>query len=235
MPLPGLADCDQTLPPADAGGSPGRVPETLPCPRLAVQSGRLTWASEPAAWSRPFAGRQVRCRLNRRAAVATSLQSTRDIHPRLPYGRPIKASEVGSFPYSLNCLYGRRTEASRDRSARPKFRDCSRLPWWRSSLACLSSAVQLDRTARGWLKAADYATSSAAPTSPAAYLAPARLHRPAASSPPHTSPGRCRWRRIGSSASSSFPPAPQSCGYAATSIHAPGTAHAIAARGVSSV
>ena len=79
--LPKHADCGPSSPPAHAGGSLGRVPETLPCPRLADQSGRLTWASEAAAWSRRVAGRQVRCRLNRRAAVATSLRSTRDKIP----------------------------------------------------------------------------------------------------------------------------------------------------------
>ena len=95
----------------EKGGTRDRVPETPPCPLLAVQSGRLTWASGSAAWSRRFAGRQVRCRLNRRAAVATSLQTppaisarrptTRDKkNPRIPYGRPIKSGEVGRFPYS---------------------------------------------------------------------------------------------------------------------------------------
>jgi hypothetical protein len=79
------------------------------------KTSRLTWASEAAARPRRFAGRQVRCRLNRRAAVATSLSSTRaKKNPRLPCSRPIKSSEVGSFTYRSNDLYGRRTEASRD-------------------------------------------------------------------------------------------------------------------------
>jgi hypothetical protein len=46
------------------------------------KASRLTWASEAAAWSRQFAGRQVRCRLNRRAAVASSLPTP----PRLARG-----------------------------------------------------------------------------------------------------------------------------------------------------
>jgi hypothetical protein len=105
-PWPESADC---VPERASRGSVrtamGRVPETSPCPLSAVQNGRLTWASEPAARSRRLAGRQVRCRLGRRAAVAMSLRtppavgvrrrSTRDKNPRLPYGRPIKASEVG--------------------------------------------------------------------------------------------------------------------------------------------
>lgn len=65
------------------------------------KTSRLTWASKAAAWSCFFAGRQVRCRLNRRAAVARSLSSTRDKNPRSPYGRPIKRNEVGRFPQSF--------------------------------------------------------------------------------------------------------------------------------------
>ena len=84
----------------EKGGTRDRVPETPPCPRLADQSGRLTWASERRRGHASSAGRQVRCRLNRRAAVATSLPSTRDKYPRTPCGRPIKASEVGNFPHS---------------------------------------------------------------------------------------------------------------------------------------
>jgi len=118
LPLPGLADCDQTLLPLTREARLVASQKLHRSPGWPCKASRLTWASEPAAWSRQFAGRQVRCRLNRRAAVATSLRSTRVINPRLPYGRPIKASEVGNFPYRSINLYGRRTEASRDRSSR---------------------------------------------------------------------------------------------------------------------
>jgi hypothetical protein len=105
------------------------------------------------AESRRFAGHQVRCQLNRRAAVATSLRtppalgarrrSTREKNPHLPYGRPIEASEVGSLPLFIpvreNQVCG--THGSMAESLlteRSKIRVCSRLPRCPSSLACLS-------------------------------------------------------------------------------------------------
>jgi len=130
-----------------------RVPETLPCPRLAVQNSRLTWASGQAAWSRRVAGRQVRCRLQaegRRRNVSSddrsppsAASSTRDENPRGPCGRPIKTTRSGWARTPSEC--GGRMEASRNRSLRnvPKFA-FSRgflggVPPWRASVRRSSS------------------------------------------------------------------------------------------------
>jgi hypothetical protein len=134
----------------------GRVPETPPCPLLADQSGRLTWASERAAWSRHFAGRQVRCWLNRRAAVATSLRTlalrrgpgmvstTRSVVQlviRFPAYRTAGQSKRRGREFTVLRVGVRVTHGSITESLlaeRSKIRVFSRLPWWRSSLACLS-------------------------------------------------------------------------------------------------
>ena len=134
--LPRHADCD---PKWIASQKLHRAP-CWPC-----KASRLTWASEAAAWSRQFAGRQVRCRLNRRAAVASSLQATRDKNPRLPYGRPIKTSEVGSFPHSAS-ESGRRTEASRNRSFYRAFQNARLLA--ASLVAFVPGVPQLGCAAR---------------------------------------------------------------------------------------
>jgi len=119
-------------------------------PAWPFKASRLTWASEKAARSRPFAGREVRCRLKRRAAVASSLQATRA--NKNPRGRrPANQAQQGrEFPHTWQHLCG---DARKHHEIAPSGAS-QRLRFHAAcSVAFLPGvpqfAVRLDRTARG--------------------------------------------------------------------------------------
>ena len=126
-PLPGLPAATTTF----SCQRSDRVPETRPCPLPANQSERADLGERCGGVVTP-AARVVRVRqqLGRRAAVASSLRATLHDSPRRSCGRPIKAGEVGSSDA--------RKHRGILRCKGPKDGAFLPLPWWRSSLACLS-------------------------------------------------------------------------------------------------
>ena len=138
-----------------SAGCPRRVPETSPCPLSAVQGERADLGERiggvVAAGSRvaqlgvgskggPPSQSSLRTPSNRdfeASRIAGGVGQLVIRKPRTPYGRPIKAIEVGSFPHfwplpeGRGSKCGRRTEALRDRrsgtletcpTGRPKIR-----------------------------------------------------------------------------------------------------------------
>ena len=114
-----VAFLGRLLPRREEGGEE-RVPETRPFPLSAVQRDRLTWVSEAAALV-ASASRVAKLGVGSaggppsQGLFETPIGSASDMalslppegvgqlvirNPRTPFGRPIKRSEVGSFPHS---------------------------------------------------------------------------------------------------------------------------------------
>jgi len=91
-----------------------RVPETLPCPLLAVQSEQADLGKRSGGVVSPAArvaklgvgstgGPPSHPLFETPPRLVCGVLATRDNkNPRLPYGRLIKVTEVGSFPYSAS-------------------------------------------------------------------------------------------------------------------------------------
>ena len=127
-----------------------RVPETLPCPRLAVQSEQADLGERSGGVVTPA---------SRVAKLGVGSTGGPPSHP-LFGRRSLLARGVGQLVIRRIPAYRTAGQSKRARSGvsrtpnwnagdarkhhgialteRPKMRVCSRLPWWRSSLACLS-------------------------------------------------------------------------------------------------